>query len=235
MRIPTKNSSSWGNDVKDISTFVANFDAAFYKLYVVDPSEQNIMVLDPANDGSGYPTKPSRRLPTDRPVDGITDLMIDGDIFATENGQVERLIPAAGWQPQAPADTTLRPGSRYTMLSSPILANGNPSRRIGALYAFDEANHRIVAFNKSDGKYLGQYRLDGRQRGLGGPARHGGAAGRRPRRAADAVVDLLEGAAERPARGGAGAVPVRLAGHDPQAHGDAQAQADEEATRLSVG
>ena len=47
------------------------------------------------------------------------------------------------------------------MLSSPILANGNPSRRIGALYAFDATNHRVVAFNKSDGKYLGQYQLTG--------------------------------------------------------------------------
>ena len=161
VRIPIKNSASWGEDVKDLSTFVANFDAAFYKLYVVDPSEQNIMVLDPANDGSGYPSKPTRRLPTDRPVDGITDLMIDGDIFVAENGQVARVIPASGWSPQLPADTRAAPRQHYTMLSSPILANGNPSRRIGALYAFDAANHRIVAFNKSDGKYLGQYRLQG--------------------------------------------------------------------------
>ena len=119
------------------------------------------MVLDPANDGSGYPSKPGQRLPTDRPVDGITDLMIDGDIFVAENGQVARVIPASGWSPQLPSDTELRPESAYTMLSSPILANGNPSRRVGALYAFDAENHRIVAFNKSDGKYLGQYRLQG--------------------------------------------------------------------------
>ena len=36
-----------------------------------------------------------------------------------------------------------------------------PSRRIGALYAFDRANHRIVAFNKENGDYLGQYQLTG--------------------------------------------------------------------------
>ena len=58
VRVKVKDSASWGDDVKDISTFVANFDAAFYKLYVVDPSEQNIMVLSPANDGSGYPVAP---------------------------------------------------------------------------------------------------------------------------------------------------------------------------------
>ncbi len=161
VRIPIKGSSSWGDDIRDIATFVANFDAAFYKLYVVDPSEQNILVLDPANDGSGYPSRPTKRLPTDRPVDGITDLLIDGDIFVAENGQVARVIPAAGWQPQLPDDTTLRPSSSYTLLSSPVQANGNPSRRAGALYAFDAVNHRIVAFNKADGKYLEQYQLAG--------------------------------------------------------------------------
>ena len=162
MRIPIKNSASWGDDVKDLSTFVANFDAAFYKLYVVDPSEQNIMVLStrpvtgPATHSAG-----TGRLPTDRPVDGMTDLMIDGDIFVAENGEVERVIPASGWTPDLPEDTQLRPTSDYTMLSSPILADGNPSKRIGALYAFDATNHRVVAFNKSDGKYLGQYQLAG--------------------------------------------------------------------------
>jgi hypothetical protein len=161
VRVPIRNSATWGDDVKDLSTFVANFDAAFYKLYVVDPSEQNIMVLDPASDGSGYPNRPSGRLPTDRPVDGITDLMIDGDIFVAENGAVARVIPASGWSPDLPEDTQLRPTSDYTMLSSPILANGNPTRRIGALYAYDAINHRVVAFNKSDGEFLGQYQLVG--------------------------------------------------------------------------
>ena len=161
VKIPIRSSATWGDDIKDLSTFVANFDAAFYKLYVVDPSEQNIMVLDPANDGSGYPSRPMGRLPTDRPVDGITDLMIDGDIFVAENGAVARVIPASGWSPEVPDDTQLRPTSDYTMLSSPILANGNPSRRVGALYAFDAANHRVVAFNKSDGEFIGQYQLSG--------------------------------------------------------------------------
>jgi hypothetical protein len=161
VRIPIRNSASWGDDVKDLATFVANFDAAFYKLYVVDPSEQNIMVFDPANDGSGYPSRSTPRLPTDRPVDGVTDLMIDGDIFAAEDGKVDRLIPATDWSPELPDDTTLRPSSDYTMLSSPILPNGNPSKGIGALYAFDALNHRVVAFKKSDGGYLGQYQLSG--------------------------------------------------------------------------
>ena len=53
-KVKVKGSASWGDDILDIATFVANFDAALYKLYIVDPSEQNIMVMPPRSDGSGY-------------------------------------------------------------------------------------------------------------------------------------------------------------------------------------
>jgi len=165
LKIKVVGSSSWGNDIKAIDTFVANFDAAFYKLYVVDASEQNIMVLSPANDGSGYPVPPTGRLPTNRPVDGITDLLLDGDIYVAENGAVARVIPAAGWTAQLPKDTQVRPESYYTMLASPNKPNGDSSRRDGTLYAFDRINHRVVAFNKGDGAYLAQYQLAGGNEG----------------------------------------------------------------------
>jgi hypothetical protein len=141
VRIPVVNSASWGDDIKDIATFVANFNAALYNLYVVDPSEQNIMVFATASDGNRFPRRGNARLPTNRPIDGITDLLIDGDIYAAENGQVGRLIPATSWKADPPADTQLRPTSDYTMLSAPVLANGDPNKRIGALYAFDAINH----------------------------------------------------------------------------------------------
>ena len=160
-KVNVQGSASWGNDVLDIATFVANFDAALYKLYIVDPSEQNIMVMSPSSDGSGYPGPAQRRLPTDRPVDGITDLLIDGDIYVAENGAVARVIPAAGWQVEPPKDTQLRPTSRYTLLSSPDRSDGSSSRRTGILYAFDAENHRLVAFKKADGAYVAQYQLAG--------------------------------------------------------------------------
>ncbi len=159
VKIRISDSSSWGNDISVMATFVANFDAAFYKLYIVDPSAQNLRVLSPANDGSGYPVAPIDRLPTDRPVDGITDLLLDGDIFVAENGGVARVIPAAGWTATGPKDTQVRPNPSYVLLSSPDRPDGSSSKRIGPLYAFDRANHRIVAFNKGDGKFIEQYLL----------------------------------------------------------------------------
>ena len=163
-RIKVEGASSWGNDVTDLATFVANFDAALYKLYVVDKSAQNIMVLDPSSDGSGYLSAARGRLPTERPVDGITDILLDGDIYVAENGGVARVIPAAGWKAELPGDTRVRPESYYTMLSSPSLPNKEPNRRKGLLYAFDRINQRIVAFNKADGTYKEQYTLAGDSR-----------------------------------------------------------------------
>ena len=66
---------------------MANFDAAFYKLYVVDPSEQNIMVFDPPTTGPA--TRSGRRTacpPTARST-GSPTCMIDGDIYVAENGR----------------------------------------------------------------------------------------------------------------------------------------------------
>ena len=117
------------------------------------------MVLSPNNDGSGYSSAPIARLPTDRPVDGITDLLIDGDIYVAENGEVARLIPATGWTAKPPADAQVRPTSTYTLLSSPDRTDGSSSRRKGLLYAFDASSRRIVAFNKADGAYVAQYQL----------------------------------------------------------------------------
>ena len=163
MRIPVKNSASWGDDVKDLATFVANFDAAFYKLYVVDPSEQNIMVFDPSSDGSGYHSAGTGRLPTDRagrrddrPHDRRRHLR-----RRERRGGAGDPGRRAG-TPSCPTDTQLRPTTR---LHDALVAD--PGQRqpragaIGALYAFDATNHRVVAFNKSDGKYLGQYQLTG--------------------------------------------------------------------------
>ena len=157
-KITTTGSASWGSDIRAIATFVANFDAALYKLYIVDPSAQNIMVQEPASDGGGYPRAVSGRLPANRTVDGITDLLIDGDIYVADGGQLARIIPATGWQPKPIGDTLLRPTARYVWLSSPDRPDGSSSKRTGPIYAFDAVNHRLVAFNKADGSYIAQYR-----------------------------------------------------------------------------
>ena len=91
----------------------------------------------------------------------MTDVLIDGDIYVAEDGEVARVIPASGWDVDPPEDGAVRPNTDFTMISSPDRPDGSSSRRNGVLYAFDARNHRVVAFNKADGKYLEQYRPAG--------------------------------------------------------------------------
>ena len=69
--------------------------------------------------------------------------------------------PGRGLAGAAALGHTAPPDSRYTLLSSPDRPDGTTSRRTGILYAFDAENHRLVAFNKSDGAYVAQYQLAG--------------------------------------------------------------------------
>jgi hypothetical protein len=156
-KVNVTGSTTWGTDVKVLDTFVSNFSQAFYKLYVVDPSEQNIMVLSPNNDGSGYTTPPVPRLPASKDVSQITSLVIDGDIYASDAGAVERLIPTGGWKTATLPDTDIRPDANYTLIVSPNLTDGTYSKGTGTLYSWDSANNRVVAFSKNGGKYVAQY------------------------------------------------------------------------------
>ena len=147
-----------------MSTFVANFDAAFYKLYLVDPSEQNIMVLSPANDGSGYPLKPiGPPAHRSRRVDGITDLLIDGDIYVAENGGVARVIPATELVGRARrSDAQLRPDPDYTMIvvAGPAGRRVHPGHRRPVRLRRQQPPDRRAS-TRSNGKYIEQYRLEG--------------------------------------------------------------------------
>ena len=58
VRVTVEGSSSWGDDVTAIGTYLQDASRGLYKLYVVDPSEQQIQAYSPAADGGGFPAKP---------------------------------------------------------------------------------------------------------------------------------------------------------------------------------
>jgi len=152
-----KGSAEWGDDVIAIGTFIRDAEANLYNLYVVDPSEQQILAYSPAADGSGFPTSPTPRLSAPRDLGGVTDMYIDGDIWIVDGGQILRLVggKAEGWEAAAPGDKVLRGDPAYRLIES------GSARREGTIYAFDPANQRVVALSKVNGAYLGQFRLAG--------------------------------------------------------------------------
>ncbi|MEX1171895.1 MAG: hypothetical protein WEG56_04710 [Chloroflexota bacterium] len=156
-KVNVNGATQWGDDITAIGTYLRDADRGLYNLYVIDPSEQQIRAYPPASDGSGFPAKASGWLATARAVDRMTSMYIDGDVFITEGGVLERFSSGKsdGWEPGSPEDDLLRP------TASVSLVVGAGERRDGRVYAYDERNERILAFDKASGRYLEQYRLAG--------------------------------------------------------------------------
>jgi len=156
-RIKVQGSTSWGDDITGFNTFLRDASRGLYNLYVTDPSEQQVRAYSPAADGSGFPAAPTAWLATARDLTRMGSTYVDGDFFAIDGGTVVRFVSGKddGWDPGVPQDTLMRPAPVYTLVA------GAGERRVGNVYAFDKPNARIVALDKTDGTYRGQYRLAG--------------------------------------------------------------------------
>jgi hypothetical protein len=159
VRIKVNGSTLWGDDIRGFATYLRDVDKNLYNLYVVDPSEQQILVYTPAAEGGVFPQKGSPWLATPRDVSGLTSLFVDGDMFVTIDGALIRFVKgkSEGWNPGAPPDVLLRPAPDYSLVAGGI---GTKSRT-GWVYAYDKPNARIVALDKAGGTYQAQYRLAG--------------------------------------------------------------------------
>jgi hypothetical protein len=156
-KVKVSNGASWGDDIVAIGTFLRLASAGLYNLYVVDPSEEQILLYTPASDGSGFPSDPLDRLAVARDMSKVKELYIDGDIFITDDGEIVRFVDgrAEGWEADPPADSLLRDAPKYRFVTSAT------ENRVGRLYAYDPANARVVALDKGKGSFIEQYRLAG--------------------------------------------------------------------------
>jgi hypothetical protein len=154
-RIRIAESSTWGADILEVGTFVRNPEVGLYNLYVIDPSEQQILRYSPAQDGSGYPGTGSGYLTTPQDVSRVTSMYIDGEVYVADAGIVERFISgrSSDWGPDDPPDKLLRPVPVYRLIGSP------GDRGEGTMYGYDPGSDRFIAFDKGNGKYLAQYRI----------------------------------------------------------------------------
>ena len=165
VKIDVNGSSSWGDDIRGFGTYIRDEDKNLYNLYVVDPSEQQIIAYSPSADGGGFPGAGSPWLATARDVAELSSIYIDGDVFAATAGELVRFVSGKsdGWDASAPDDTLLRPAPEYSLVAGGL----GTDRRTGWIYAYDKPNARIVAIDKTDGSYKAQYRLAGGVDGLG--------------------------------------------------------------------
>ena len=156
VRVIVRNSSSWGTDIRGIGTFLRNANQGLYNLYVIDPSQRNIIVYTPALDGS-FPASSTGRLANPQDVSAVHSMVIDGDIYVTINGVLNRFINGAsqGWKVSDPGDEILRPAPQYSLIATGTL------RDSGLIYAYDQPNQRVVAIDKDTGNIVEQYHLAG--------------------------------------------------------------------------
>jgi hypothetical protein len=154
-KVKVSTSASWGDDILAIGTFLKDKPNGLYNLYVVDPSQQQILAYAPARDGNGFPAKDTKRLTVARDLSKVTDMYIDGHIFVVDDGTIVRFVDgrAEGWQAGDLPDGLLRSPPAYRLITSAS------EKGVGNLYAYDPANARVVALDKAKGTYIEQYRL----------------------------------------------------------------------------
>ena len=114
-KVSVSGASSWGTDIRAIGTYIRSAEQGLYNLYVVDPSEQQILRYSPAADGSGYPAAPSGFLATAQDMDTVEGLYIDGDVYIAADGDLKRFVggQSGGWEAELPRDELLRPAPKY--------------------------------------------------------------------------------------------------------------------------
>jgi hypothetical protein len=133
---------------------------ALYSLYVVVPSAGQVLKYPAASDGSGYYAKDHTPylLGESLTVSLVDDMYIDGSLYLLDNGTAKRYDSGQairGWTADPVGDNVVRPAPTfYTRISA-----DNSIADQGNLYAYDNANRRIVSFTKSNGKYVRQFLL----------------------------------------------------------------------------
>ena len=154
-RLTVNGSTQWGNDILAVGTYLRDRSRGLYNLYAVDPSAQQILAYPPSSDGGGFPSKPSKWLATARSVDKMTSIYIDGDMYVTEGGVLERFTSGktSDWNAASPGDAILRPAPASTIVA------GAGERYKGRVYTYDPESARVIAHEKQDGRFVGQYRL----------------------------------------------------------------------------
>ena len=160
VRIDVNGATSWGDDIKGFGTFLR--DEAALALQPV--RDRSVRAADPGLLAvRGRRRLPGRRLTLDGHGPGRVDDVVHLHRRRPVRRSRRRPHPVRadgksdGWEAKAPEDTLLRPAPVYSMVTGGL----GTKRRTGWIYAYDKPNERIVAIDKTDGTYKGQYRLAG--------------------------------------------------------------------------
>ncbi|MDQ3448074.1 MAG: hypothetical protein M3432_02700 [Chloroflexota bacterium] len=147
---------AWGDDIIDINTFLLPRQAedGLYRLYVTDPSSDQILSYSPTADGSGFSTPADYLAADNEDLDGFRQVLIDGNLYGLTSDDVVKHLSGRvqDFSLAAPPDGgDLRPGRDYRLFAGPGGIGD------GLLYVWDAEHGRLLVFRKSDGGFLEQW------------------------------------------------------------------------------
>jgi WD40 repeat protein len=153
-RLTLQGSPTFGEDHGDVAAYSPSTGG--YRLYVAEPSRNQIMRYQQTLDGSAF-SPPSTYLATpSSEVADFTQIYVDFDVYALLDNTLRRYRLEkydGGFALDEPPDgEDVRPGHDYRL----VAGSGSASSG-GRVYLYDALHARVVGFEKAEGSYLGQW------------------------------------------------------------------------------
>jgi hypothetical protein len=146
-------SPTFGQDHGDVAAYSTS---GGYRLYVVEPSRNQIMRYQQTFDGSSFQVPTSYLVTQDELVGDFDQLYVDFDVYALVDNALRRYqyekYDGAFAIDDPPDATDIRPDHDYQLVAGP-----DSSRSDARIYLYDAEHGRIVGFSKVDGSYIGQW------------------------------------------------------------------------------
>jgi hypothetical protein len=153
-RLTLQGGPSFNEDHGDVAAYSPSTGG--YRLYVVEPSQNQIMRYQQTLDGSAF-SPPSTYLATpSSEVADMAQIYVDFDVYALIDNTLRRYrlekYDGAFALEEPPDAADVRPGHDYQ-----LVAGSGSATTGGRAYLYDALHDRVVGFEKSDGSYIGQW------------------------------------------------------------------------------
>lgn len=153
-RLTLQGSPTFGEDHGDVAAYSPSTGG--YRLYVAEPSRNQIMRYQQTLDGSAF-SPPSTYLATpSAEVADFSQIYVDFDVYALLDNTLRRYrlekYDGGFALDQPPDEGDVRPGHDYQL----VAGSGSASSG-GRVYLYDALHDRVVGFDKAEGTYIGQW------------------------------------------------------------------------------
>ena len=153
-RLTLQGVPTFGEDHGDVAAYSPSTGG--YRLYVAEPSRNQIMRYQQTLDGSAF-SPPSSYLATpSAEVADFGQIYVDFDVYALLDNTLRRYRLEkydGGFALDDPPDAgDIRPGHDYQ-----LVAGSGSAATGGRAYLYDALHGRVVGFAKADGAYIGQW------------------------------------------------------------------------------